>query len=368
MLKQMINVLSPQVSQGWVSDNFVPIYSLTTVSNLLQIIEYQYDSAEWHAGSRTGLSPTLEPALPRAGMMTQPTIQPTVQLPTMPDLSNITLPTTSPVKDPISKYLVEDALNIAADYIYLSLLTQVVDERPLEFDVGIYHTEALRVRADTIKQTMDNDGCNVKLPATLLGSLPSDQEVLQVMTAMITNPYKWHYGNDNPVTSKTVVVHFSDLDWVEIPVWDLPPEDIIVIEVPTEGSLAESSVTMDRIIPAAGLRTVNGTKRISELEYMTLYTVTIGPDSHTSSMLNMTVSTAGGSIHIQIKATPFLKEHEETEETDLGQDQYGNLSLHAYVGVNYIPTGDEYDYSLHLTAESMNSGTHLNGSIFILDM
>ena len=86
LLERITTSIAPQVSPGLTGEEFVPDYLMTTIANLVQIVQL-------HLGAGDG-------------------------------------------DETAARRLVEKSLTVADDVLYLSLLTQVLDEDPIEFNTG----------------------------------------------------------------------------------------------------------------------------------------------------------------------------------------------------------------------------------------
>ena len=385
LLTHMAALLGPEATPGWRSDDFVPIYSMTTVSHLLEIIylEILGDNADgtvppW---STTSVSPT-SPGLPTRG----PRLTVLSASPTGPQAPTPTASTTDSPTPWRWQKLVENAFAIADEFVYLSLMTQVAEEDPVDFDVGLFHTEGIRVKAGNIRQAFTSSDCEVQLSPTLLSDLPAEQEVLQVMATMLTNPYKWGYRDNNTITSKTIVVYFNHINRSEIEVSDLSPSETVYMEMPTQADL-------EPLMHSGG--TGRGRKSKHHVEVLTedsdsatvaahqleFDSVVLSAGRRTSTELNMTVVTSGGAIHVQVLAEAMEDDRSRGRKEDKEEENMMNwknrwpqrsgdnsLSVGAYIGVDYVPTTSVYDYSLHITAEVMdNLENFTQYTFFILD-
>ena len=322
-LEEIVRRLTPQVSQGWQGDEFVPVYLLATIGNLIETIHIEL------AGRRlTDLIDRINiPALDEEALRKR-------------------------------QSLLETAVSLADEVSYLVLQTQVANEEPFSINTGYFSAQGKRVKNTNIKPHFEDDGYMVKYPVDLLENLPQD-EVFQIVSTVAMNPFIWGYDDGQHVTSQVVSVSFTYSNGDEVHLQDLPEDQRISIAMQRglsyynsqrtdlsqmrqyayRGKRSTSSASTPRnqvTDDASSSNSTRGETLVTVLELSAGQTL--------SSVLNTSYGiSGGGGVIVQLKS--------QIQGTS-GNASTVNPSLTAYIGKRYVPHKFKYRALLNLNHRS----------------
>ncbi len=229
----------------------------------------------------------------------------------------------------------EQLVQMIDDYLTeVFLASQIPGEKPIFVDAGFYKAKGQRLQAKNILPKMDIDGTQAEaiLPTYMLKHM-GDEEIFQTMTSMISNPYPWRYESA-PVTSEVLIVSFKYAqNKSEIEISDLDPEEgLVQLRIP----VSEYNEILS-----------------SETQFEKATELYLGPDQSQQAILNIShMLTSGSAAQIEILASSEVNE---------------SVSVMAYIGYGYEPSGYRYNNSLNITDRQSpsNPSSHTNYTFFI---
>ena len=288
LLESIIHNLSPKVSQGWEGDEFVPMYLLATVGNLIEVIHLELTK---HASAK---------GLVRADQ---------------------------------SRDSLEAAVEIMDSILYLLLQTQVANEDPHTFETQYLYSVGVRTKASQIYTEYQKGNSRVVFPNKLLKDM-HEEEVFQIISTITTNPYIWGLEDSLPITSEVVSVSFTFINGTEVKLSDLPDDRAITIGF-------ENSVSDEAVPDPPSFRMPSFISNKSDIWEGMLNSVLVPPESSLTTKLDHT-DNINSVLALLIATLPQVIWPDNTQPHPV------NMGL--YVANGYAPDSSNYDYMTEFDA------------------
>ena len=290
LLGGIITTLSPKVSQGWEGDEFVPMYLLATVGNLIEVIHIEL-----------------------SGMLAEHGVD-------------------------VRKESLEKAVEIVDSILYLLLQTQVANEEPYNFETQYLYSLGVRTTSNNIRTSYTSGNIMVEFPSQLRADL-EHEEVFQIVSTVVTNPFVWGLMDGYEITSQVLSVSFTFINGSEVKLKDLPPERAIIMGL-DQGWSSQDFIDTEHAQHDMTRASSIGSNT-SDTQGSILHSYNIAPRTTVSSVLGHSreISTQLGII---FQVSPSMEWH-----YDMPKDP---IELSVYMANGYIPDASAYDEMIRFDA------------------
>ena len=298
-LENVIENLNFQSSAGSRATDLVPSYILNSISNILEALLYS-------SGNRTEL--------------------------------------------PDSKELTIGAVNLIETYLTdVYLATQVTGEGPFSIATDYFSTKGERSLAQNAWNHSVSIGPSARavIPEGLLTlvNMEDEEEVFQIITNLVSNPFDWGYEeheDDFVVTSQVVSLSFKFADnKSDIKIVDLPDGKLVQLWIPTEGDTSF-------VKPTVGTPRANQNQTLETTADIHL----AANQSLQTPLLISSILDSGSAANVQI---------------DIPNARTDRAGVLAYLAKGYVPFWYKYDQVLNVTKTSLESTDHSKYTFFIYD-